>query len=94
MRHVYVVTRIPVNNFEGGVSVPNLGVHTSLQKAERHFDSVVKDRQMRSKKKIHVNTVRAKDMPAYMKERMLVLSTAYVVEPEREEVRLERWELR
>lgn len=44
MKYVYVVTRIMPNNQEGIVNIPNLGVHTSGEKALMHYRNVVRDR--------------------------------------------------
>lgn len=44
MKYVYVVTRIVENERKGVISIPNLGVHPALYKAQKHFSSVIKDR--------------------------------------------------
>jgi hypothetical protein len=43
MRYIYIVTRT-VRGEKSGTSIPNLGVHTSKNRAIEHFDSVVEDR--------------------------------------------------
>lgn len=88
MAHIYVVTRILRKTREGVTEIPNLGVHSSLGKALRHFHSVINDRAQRTAlTMIHsTNPKMSKD------DRYLVVRSATT--DEGEEVRLEKWLVR
>lgn len=44
-KYVYIVTRIVIQKREiYGTAIPNLGVHSSLEKAIDHFNDIKKDR--------------------------------------------------
>lgn len=86
-RYIYIVTRIVKNDQPGVTEIPNLGAHTNIRKAKRHFESVVEDRKVSSQ----VKTTFFTPIVGYPgDERMFVLAEGYVYSTG-EQVRLERW---
>ncbi len=86
MKYVYVVTRVLDRVTPGVINVPNLGVHSSLNAATKHYLAVCQDRT--SKKFV---VARRLDSKSSVGRSQVVLQTYF---PNHQElVMLERWTL-
>jgi len=90
VKYVYVVTRIMKSVKPGIIEIPNLGVHTSYEKAETHFKSVVDDRYGTGEALPHLKYGRqwAPTVRPSLRERFLVINSVNIKD---EEIRLEKW---
>lgn len=98
MKYVYMVTSLIEGLPRGTRNLPNLGLHTSLAKARRHYNSVINYRKDRGYQ-IHWDNHGI--MEFYKDERYLVAREAYLSKSnpdgqtkEYENLRIEMWKVR
>lgn len=87
MSYVYIVTRIFDHSMPGITQIPNLGVHTSLKKAQKHFDSVYQDRTQYGPV-----TMTSYDDTPMNSDRSKKIQWAFTNDGE--EIRLEKWKVK
>lgn len=88
MKYAYVVTRINDRQTPGIRDIPNLGVHSNLKAATRHYRAVCEDRGMTFER-----YYRFDKFGVYAQwDRFQLLANTYFPE-HAEEIRLERWRL-
>lgn len=89
--YVYVVTRI-CKNEKYGTSIPNLGVHTSQDKAVRHYKSIIQDRT----KYAEVLWDRVHPSVFWQDERTVVIRESWInhKNEETEHLKLEKWRIK
>lgn len=87
MKYAYVVTRTVKGEPLNVVEIPNLGVHTSYEKARQHFDSVRLDRIKSGLRNLYTHPGFTQPGP------VSVLRTSLFYHPNgmSEEIRLEKW---
>jgi len=85
MSYIYVVTRITKNADPGVFEIPNLGVHTSYKRAQKHYDSVVADRKTRTSG----HSTLSRECPLVTSKMTLMREDCFYLLGET--LRLERW---
>lgn len=87
MKYVYVVTRTVKNEPANILEIPNLGVHTSYEKAKKHFESVRLARIQYGARNLYTHPGFTQPGP------YSVLRTSFFTHENgmTEEVRLEKW---
>jgi len=94
MRYVYMVTTIAENLPKGFRSIPNLGAHSSLKSATKHFNSVVSDRRKFAKRVVEGRTPETGDYPSHLLRSADIEFKDGYYGGRVEEIRLERWKLK
>lgn len=93
MRYVYMVTTITEGLPEGFRCIPNLGAHSSLESAVKHFKGVLADRKRFASDVTETITPEYGDFPYSVVRSASVQFKEGYYSGRFEEIRLERWRL-
>jgi len=95
MKYVYIVTRMVTGNSPGTVDIPNLGVHSNQKAAEKHYNSIILDRDSLG---CYIKQLGSANCPGerrnILREARIDYSTAKYDRNKIENLQLERWSLK
>lgn len=92
IKYAYMVTR-EIEDSGPGYPVPNLGLHSSVKKAKKHYDSIIEDRSKNNDFKLHWDMPYQIDIRVYNGETMCqaLMEYSYDKYRVRERLIIERW---